>query len=102
MKILEKLDKLAGTIKILEELMNTTQTSQSPKLQRIFKGIQSVEKAHSAMKQAQQVQELMQLGKNRTSLSGNASVESVVPLLMFLLNNLATPEASEEETPCEM
>lgn len=91
MRITEKLEKIAGTVKIIEELMDKTQATQSPKVQRLFKGIQTVEKAHSAMKQAQQVQDLLHVGKDRVS------TDNALPLLLLLLNSLSTLETPEEE-----
>ncbi len=98
MKILDKMEKLANTIKLFEGIIDTTQTSQSPKLQRLFKGIQSVEQVHTAMKQAQQVQELLQIGKNRKPAE-KSSLDNAMPLLLFLLNNLITSDTPAEEIP---
>lgn len=95
MKILEKMEKLANTVKLLEGIIDTTQVSQSPRLQRLFKGIQSMEQVHSAMTQAQQIQELFQIGKDRNPL-GKSTLDNVMPLLLFLFNNLNT---TEEATP---
>lgn len=91
MKIIEKLEKIAATVKIIEELADKIQTTQSPKVQRILKGMHTVEKAHSAMKQAQQVQDLLHAGKNRDS------ADNALPLLLLLLNSLATADNPEEE-----
>lgn len=101
MKIIEKLDKLAGTLKLVEELMSKTQASQSPKLQRIFKGVQSMEKVHSTLKQAQQMQELLQVGKNN-SLFENASLDTALPLILLLLNILPPSENAEENTAASL
>lgn len=91
MRVIEKLEKIAGTVKIIEEIMDNKQTTQSPRVQRLLKGIQTVEKAHSAMKQAQQVQDLLHGGKN------HISTDNALPLLLLLLNNFTALETSEEE-----
>lgn len=100
MGIGEKMEKIADMLKVIEEIINKSNTTRSPKLERILKGIQSVEIAHSALKQAQQVQELLQLGKDRTILN-NISADNALPLLLLLFNVLSAPEASNGETTSE-
>jgi len=97
MDIVNKLEKAAGAIKLIEEIMAKTQLKQSPKMKLLFKGIQSIEKAHLALKQAQQVQELIQTGDKNRNIAGNLQAENLIPVLLLLLNNLSTPES--QETP---
>ncbi len=98
MKILEKIEKLANTMKLVEGIIDTTQT-QSPKLQRIFKGIESLEQVHTVMKQTQQIQELLQIGKPRKPME-KTSLDNIMPLLLLLLNNFTTStDTTEEENP---
>ena len=95
MDLVNKLEKTAGIIKLIEEFMATTQMKQSPKMKRLFKGFQSMEKARLALKQAQQVQELMQTGEKNRSIAGNLPADNLIPVLLLLLNNLSTPESQE-------
>ncbi len=95
MDIVDKLEKVAGAIKLIEEFMDKTNVKQSPKMKRLFRGIQSVEKARLALKQAQQVQELMQAGGKSRNIAGNLPADNLIPVLLLLLNNLSVPEAPE-------
>lgn len=95
MDIVDKLEKVAGAIKLIEEFMDKTQVKQSPKIRRLFKGIQSMEKARLALKQAQQVQELMQVGGKTRNIAGNLQADNLIPVLLLLLNNLSAPESQE-------
>lgn len=97
MDIVDKLEKVAGALQLIEELLDKTQAKHSPKLQRLFKRVHSMEKARVAMKQVQQVQELLQAGQNR-SLSENILPDNILPVLLMLLSNLSAAESPAEQS----